>query len=147
MEAEREETRQDLGEIVSRLRRRRRLSASALAELAGISRQHLWRIEKGIVANPGKGVIQRIAHGLSTSISQLVPTSAVPPTERIQQDSPLAFDNDEGLASGVERNLPDAVKVIAEFLAARDGASDNWPNYVSAAFELRARIRREVGHL
>ena len=60
------------GEVVERLRGERRLSASETARRAGISRQHLYRIEKGIVTSPGRDVVVRIADVLEVAPAQLL---------------------------------------------------------------------------
>jgi transcriptional regulator with XRE-family HTH domain len=46
-----------------------------LAELSGISRQHIWRIEKGLVPSPGKEILERLAISLAVGVSSLVPAS------------------------------------------------------------------------
>jgi len=65
----------NLGETLTQLRRGQRLSIAALAESSGISRQHVWRIEKGKVPSPGKEILERLAVALEVSVSSLVPAS------------------------------------------------------------------------
>jgi transcriptional regulator with XRE-family HTH domain len=54
------------------MRGEKRLSAAETARRAGISRQHLYRIEKGIVVSPGREVVIRIADALEVRPTQLL---------------------------------------------------------------------------
>jgi transcriptional regulator with XRE-family HTH domain len=60
------------GELVERMRGEKRLSAAETARRAGISRQHLYRIEKGIVVSPGREVVIRIADALEVKPTHLL---------------------------------------------------------------------------
>ena len=63
------------------LRQKSRRSAAAVARAAGISRQHLWRIETGVVVNPSPEILERLASVYGTSLSQLL-ERASPPSGR-----------------------------------------------------------------
>jgi transcriptional regulator with XRE-family HTH domain len=62
------------GDQVARLRGAKRLSVAEASKRAGISRQHLWRIEKGIVRNVGRETVLRIAEALDVKDSALLDT-------------------------------------------------------------------------
>ncbi len=53
------------------LRRKAKRSMVEVAEAAGISRQHVWRIENGSVPNPSPEILTRLAsvYGLSLAES------------------------------------------------------------------------------
>ena len=65
--------REIFGETLLHLRQNRGLSISALAQAAGISRQHVWRMEKGSIPSPGIAVLERLAAALKVSVSSLIP--------------------------------------------------------------------------
>ena len=60
------------------LRRKGRRSCSAVADAAGISRQHLWRIEQGIVRNPAPELLVRLARAYGLMLGELLGERAVP---------------------------------------------------------------------
>jgi transcriptional regulator with XRE-family HTH domain len=60
------------GERIKFLRERRKLSQTQLATKAGISRNHLWRIEKGDRPKVGADVLARIASALGVAVEDLL---------------------------------------------------------------------------
>lgn len=71
-----------LAERLSELRRKARKSCSAAAEAAGISRQHLWRIEQGIVLSPGPELLARLAHVYGLTLAEVLSPGPTPATTR-----------------------------------------------------------------
>lgn len=67
--------RETFGETLIHLRQIRDLSIAALAQAAGISRQHVWRLEKGIIPSPGIAVLERLADALKVKILSLIPAA------------------------------------------------------------------------
>lgn len=61
-----------LASRLAELRRKARKSCSAVAEAAGISRQHLWRIEQGIVVSPGPELLARLAGAYGLTLGELL---------------------------------------------------------------------------
>ena len=62
------------GEAVRRLRRQRRLSQEALADLAGINRSYLGEVERGQVT-PSLETIDKIAHALGKPLAEVIAAS------------------------------------------------------------------------
>ena len=71
-----------LAERLSELRRKARRSCSAVADAAGISRQHLWRIEQGIVPNPGPELLARLARVYGLTLGELLGEPSIPGAAR-----------------------------------------------------------------
>jgi transcriptional regulator with XRE-family HTH domain len=57
---------------LTELRRKSKRSAACVARAAGISRQHLWRIETGMVPNPSPDVLARVAKAYGIGLAQLL---------------------------------------------------------------------------
>ncbi len=64
--------RSSLAATLTQLRARTRRTINDVAEAAGISRQHLWRIESGLVQAPGSDVLERLAAAYGLSLAQLL---------------------------------------------------------------------------
>jgi SOS-response transcriptional repressor LexA len=65
-----------IGKRIEELRRQRRWSRRDLAAEAGVSRQYIGEIEKGLKTNPGAGVLERIAQALGWESYHLMEESA-----------------------------------------------------------------------
>lgn len=50
---------------------RKGLSISAVAELAGMNRQEVWRIVRGKVKNPGIDTVRRIVEAADSTMAEL----------------------------------------------------------------------------
>jgi XRE family transcriptional regulator, master regulator for biofilm formation len=61
-----------IGERVKQLRRRRRLTQSALAERAGLRQSHISQLESGARANPQAHIVIALAHALDCSTDYLL---------------------------------------------------------------------------
>ena len=77
---------------LSELRRKARRSCSAVADAAGISRQHLWRIEQGIVLNPGPELLARLARAYGLTLGELLGEPSAP---RATRAAPVRGDREE----------------------------------------------------
>ncbi len=42
--------------------------------------------------------------------------------------------------------IPDDIKVIAQFLARREGQPERWPDFAGAAFRLRRELKSRGGY-
>lgn len=74
------------------LRKKRKLTLAAAAELTGVSRSMLAQIEKGDV-NPTISVLWKIANGFEVSFTSLIKTGVEPVTIlRCQDTEPLSED-------------------------------------------------------
>jgi transcriptional regulator with XRE-family HTH domain len=60
-----------VGDRVRRFRRHRELTQQALADLAGIDKSYISRLEAGEIADPGVDLVERLAQGLQVSMRQL----------------------------------------------------------------------------
>lgn len=106
------------GGRVRLLRARRGLSQTQLAAKAGISRNHLWRIEKGDRPKVGADVLARIASALGVSLSDLLDESAPgEPYEVIGGRAELAPEVAD-LAQQIDE-LPESVRATAVGLMAQ----------------------------
>jgi len=59
------------GSLVKQLREQKQLSRGDLANAIGVTRMHLWRIEKGQVTNPSHRTVVALAKALDTTPEQL----------------------------------------------------------------------------
>jgi transcriptional regulator with XRE-family HTH domain len=73
-----------LGSRIRALRQRYRIPVAELAERVGITRQHLYLIEKGIQPDPGVQTILRIANLLHVSTDYLL--KGTPKPRRLPKD-------------------------------------------------------------
>jgi transcriptional regulator with XRE-family HTH domain len=97
------------GHQVAKLRSEKRLSVAEASKRAGISRQHLYRIEKGIVTNVGREIVLRIAEALQVKEALLLDTKPSSEVEAVlnvlwQHSSQLSSDDCNRLRE-IERNL------------------------------------------
>ena len=62
----------NLGGRLSRLRQRKGKSLQDVAEAVGVSKAHIWELEKGRADNPSMGLVTRLADHFEVSVSFLV---------------------------------------------------------------------------
>ncbi len=62
----------NLGGRLSRLRQRKGESLQDVAEAVGVSKAHIWELEKGRADNPSMGLVTRLADHFGVSVSFLV---------------------------------------------------------------------------
>lgn len=68
----------ELGQRVRALREERGLTQQSLAQAAGIATDMVSRLENGHYSSPGLRTLLRIALGMGTSVSALLPELAMP---------------------------------------------------------------------
>jgi transcriptional regulator with XRE-family HTH domain len=61
-----------LGQRIATLRERRGASLQEVADAVGVSKAHIWQIEKGKADNPALGLIERLAGYFRVSVSELI---------------------------------------------------------------------------
>lgn len=62
----------NLGSRLSRLRQQAGESLQDVAEAVGVSKAHIWELEKGRTNNPSMGLVTRLADHFGVSVSFLV---------------------------------------------------------------------------
>ena len=62
----------DIGTQLSALRRKRGQSLQDVAETVGVSRAHIWELEKGRTANPSMSLVVRLADHLGLSVGFVI---------------------------------------------------------------------------
>lgn len=60
------------GARIAELRRQREESLQTVANAAGVTKTHIWELERGRTANPSLGVIEKLADHFGVSIASLV---------------------------------------------------------------------------
>ena len=61
-----------IGERIADLRKFRRMSLQAVADRAGLSKPHVWNLERGNTPNPGIETLNNVARALGTSLANLL---------------------------------------------------------------------------
>lgn len=61
-----------LGARIAELRRQKKESLQNVADAVGVTKTHIWELEKGRTSNPSMQVIQRLADHFKVSIASLV---------------------------------------------------------------------------
>lgn len=61
-----------LGQRVAELRIRKKASLQDVADHVGVSKAHIWQIEKGRADNPALGLVERLADYFGVSMSYLI---------------------------------------------------------------------------
>ena len=61
-----------LGERIHRLRLEKRESLQDVASAVGVSKAHIWELEKGRTDNPAMALVTRLADHFGVSVSYLV---------------------------------------------------------------------------
>jgi len=61
-----------LGARITKLRLQRGESLQQVADAVGVSKAHIWELEKGRAANPSMGLVTRLADYFGVSIGALV---------------------------------------------------------------------------
>lgn len=92
---------QQLGKRIRELRTRQNLTLESLADLSGVSRAMLSKIERG-ENNPTLVVAAKIAVALNLSLSQLVGVEERQPAVKVSKSQQLVFRNHE---TGFERHM------------------------------------------
>jgi transcriptional regulator with XRE-family HTH domain len=61
-----------LGARITKLRLSQKESLQQVADAAGVSKAHIWELEKGRTDNPSMGLVTRLANHFGVSVSFLV---------------------------------------------------------------------------
>src|SRR5262249_50765804 len=61
-----------LGAKLAKLRRKNRQSLQDVADAVGVSKAHIWEMEKGIADNPSMMLVTRLADHFGVTIASLV---------------------------------------------------------------------------
>jgi transcriptional regulator with XRE-family HTH domain len=67
-----QETHMGFGARIAKLRRDRKQSLQTVATAAGVTKTHIWQLEKEFTANPSMQLIQKLADHFGVSIAFLV---------------------------------------------------------------------------
>lgn len=122
---------QRIGQRITALRKLNGISQQELADRAGLSRQHIGRIENGELINVANVTIQQVAEALGMvvdivdpALADLAPLKRLTPTakdahgEAVESKAPVTFDIMEQLKremkERMERNGNDIDKTAAE---------------------------------
>lgn len=73
-----------LGERLFELRQKRRDSLQEVADAIGISKAHVWELEKGRSRNPSFDIVQKLADYFGVTPATLTGSAAVPEEEQLQ---------------------------------------------------------------
>jgi len=131
MTMDKEQQAQRMGQRITALRKQAGISQQELADRAGLTRQHIGRIEKGELVSVAYVTIQQIAEALGMIVDIVDPALAdmaplkrmTPPIkgalgEAVESKSPVTFDIMEQLKwemkERMERNGNDIDKTAAE---------------------------------
>jgi transcriptional regulator with XRE-family HTH domain len=102
----------ELGQRVRTLREERGLTQHALAQAAGIATDMVSRLENGHYSSPGLRTLLRLALGMGTTVTAMLPDLATPLRGREGEVSPRAR-----LQALLARASTDDVELIAELAA------------------------------
>jgi len=96
---------ESLANRLKALRQAKGLTKYRLAKLSGISETYIYRLERGLIKNPRRDTLQRIAVGLGESVSTLIGEAAPVDTWHLVEQSLKAYIPvyaDVGAGEGVE---------------------------------------------
>lgn len=63
---------QSLDARLKALREARGITKYRLAKISGVSETYIYRIERGLIENPRRDTLQRLAQGLNITVAELV---------------------------------------------------------------------------
>ena len=99
-----------LNERLFELRQRSNKSLQNVADAVGVSKAHIWELEKGRTANPSFDLVQKLATYFGVTPDMLIGTKDVPPPsplqiERIHRDLKNLSDRDLGLIEEMVQSM------------------------------------------
>lgn len=74
----------NLGVRIAALRRKKGESLQQVADAVGVSKAHIWELEKGRSDNPAMGLVTRLADHFGVSVSFLVGEDAESPDADVE---------------------------------------------------------------
>ncbi len=99
-----------LNERLFELRQQSKASLQTVADAVGVSKAHIWELEKGRTANPSFELVQKLAAYFGVTPNALTGAEDVPPPtaqqiERIHRDLKDLSDRDRGLIEEMVRSM------------------------------------------
>lgn len=87
------------------IRVNKRVTKYRLAKISGVSETYIYRIERGLIKNPRRDTLQKLANGLSITLAQLVGETTPTDTWQLVEQSlkayiPVYAEIHEGLDMG-----------------------------------------------
>lgn len=73
-----------LGERIAELRLQKRLSLQDVADAVGVSKAHIWQLERGKADNPAMALVTRLADLFGVSVSYFVGEQVDAPDADVQ---------------------------------------------------------------
>lgn len=117
-----------LGQRINELRRAKGITHAQLAELAGISRSYVTRLQSDRVELPSKRVLWSLTHALATTPDDLLAAAGyLPPRDRTLRDPGLeiAFRYVATLPKDAQREVLDFVADVSLNYEPRSGEQRN----------------------
>lgn len=108
-----------LGRRISALRLARRESLQNVADAVGVSKAHIWELEKGRTDNPSMGLVTRLADHFGVSIRYLVDEDIEAPDA--DEDLARMFRQARDLDAHDRRVLDDMLQSFRRRRQDRDG--------------------------
>lgn len=106
-----------LGDRIHRLRLEKRESLQDVATAVGVSKAHIWELEKGRTDNPAMALVTRLADHFGVSVSYLVNEDLNAPGAN--DDLARMFRQAQELDPGDRKILDD---LLQSFLSRKQGA-------------------------
>ena len=100
----------DIGERLFSLRQERGQSLQQVADEVGVSKAHVWELEKGRSKNPSFDLVRKMAVHFGVSMDVLVGAESAPGSdaqqiERIHRSLGALSDRDRGIIEGMVRTM------------------------------------------
>ena len=99
-----------LGARLAKLRIQKQQSLQQVADAVGVSKAHIWELEKGRAANPSMALVQRLADHYGVSIGVLVGEAIE--AEDADPDLQRMFRQAQSLSSYEREILDDMVQTL-----------------------------------
>ena len=106
-----------IGLTVAELRRARRESLQQVADAVGISKAHIWDLEKGRTANPSITLVRALADHFDTTVARLIGEDA---SEEADPEFERMFRRASKLDERDREVIADLVKLLQEKKAERE---------------------------
>ena len=99
-----------LNERLFDLRQGAHVSLQKLADAVGVSKAHIWELEKGRTANPSFGLVQKLAIFFGVTTEELIGTAEAPPPEdqqiqRIHRDLKDLTSRDRAIIEEMAKSI------------------------------------------
>jgi transcriptional regulator with XRE-family HTH domain len=102
-----------IGDKIKELRSKKRESLQQVADSVGVSKAHIWDLERGSSANPSLGLLKQLAEHFNVTVAYLADDAATP-----EESAPLQFFREfEGKLS--EKDW-ETLRTVAERLKDKD---------------------------